>query len=207
MNQDKIAQRRAEILAASLDVFAQKGYHAAKIADIAERLAMGHGTFYRYFKNKLDIFCSVIDLIIVDLANVMETEDPYSTNSLEEYRQQILRIGNRLFTVFIEDSRMSQIIFYEALGVDRELDEKMDGVMRLMEAAIEQYLENGMSKGFLRADLDRVTTAKAVNAMIFGGAKDVMDAKDKKARSKAWNEVVARLMLEGMAARPPVNTP
>ena len=45
-----LEQKRKDILAASVQVFAEKGFHAAGIADIAQKLGIGHGTFYRYFK-------------------------------------------------------------------------------------------------------------------------------------------------------------
>ncbi|MFH2098718.1 MAG: TetR/AcrR family transcriptional regulator, partial [Pseudomonadota bacterium] len=71
MAQERTAQRRAQILAAALDAFSENGYHSTKISDIAGRLSMGHGTFYRYFKNKLDIFDSVLDLVIEKFAAVV----------------------------------------------------------------------------------------------------------------------------------------
>ena len=57
-------ERRRDILDAARTLFASKGYQATNIADVADRLKMGHGTFYRYFKNKRDIFSHVIDEIV-----------------------------------------------------------------------------------------------------------------------------------------------
>ena len=55
------AELRREIVAASFDCFAERGYHATGIADIAARLGIGHGTFYRYFENKRDLLVKVIE--------------------------------------------------------------------------------------------------------------------------------------------------
>ena len=60
MPQVKTQARRDEILKAATKVFADKGYHETGIADIAAEMGSGHGTFYRYFKNKRDIFVHVI---------------------------------------------------------------------------------------------------------------------------------------------------
>ena len=49
-------QLRADILQAAFIEFSDRGYHQTAIADIAQRLGIGHGTFYRYFDNKRDIF-------------------------------------------------------------------------------------------------------------------------------------------------------
>ncbi|MEW5735151.1 MAG: TetR/AcrR family transcriptional regulator [Thermodesulfobacteriota bacterium] len=198
MNHERVEKRKSEILSASMDAFAENGYHATKISDIAERLGIGHGTFYRYFKNKLDIFSSVLDLIIGELVKVVEEEEPDATNTLEEYRNQILRIGRRMYTAFIEDTRMAQIIFYEALGVSPDLNEKMNNLMALNEAGIELYLKNGIAKGFLKPGLDTAVLAKAINTLMFGGGKDILAAKDPGQMSERWIRSIALLMLDGM---------
>ena len=97
MNKDRIEKRRNEILAAAFEVFAEKGYHATKISDIAEKLKIGHGTFYRYFRNKLDIFSAVIDNVFIELVSAISDEPPDLTDDLESYRRQIRRIGQNRF--------------------------------------------------------------------------------------------------------------
>ncbi|MFP4475505.1 MAG: TetR/AcrR family transcriptional regulator [Desulfatibacillaceae bacterium] len=199
MDMDRSARKRAEILAAAMDVFAEKGYHATKISDIAKKLNMGHGTFYRYFKNKLDIFSSVVDEIIVGLTRVVELERPDQSNDLQSYRDQLGRIGQAMFRVFTEDPRMAQIVYYEALGVDPEVNARIERAMHLFDRFTEQYLVNGVAKGFLRPDLDTETLAKGINAMIFAGIKDVAQAGDIAERTERWIGAVSLLMLEGMA--------
>ena len=197
--EERAAQKRAEILAAATDVFAEKGYHASKISDIAERLGMGHGTFYRYFKNKLDIFATVIDMIISKIGDVVSYEEPNASNSALEYRQQITRIGKRMFLVFQDDIRMGRIIFYETLGVDPDLDDKLEGVLALTSQYIELYLKNGLEKGFLRPDLDTEVLSRAITGMMVAGIRDVLNAENPEETTKRWSKAVAGLMIGGMA--------
>ena len=58
-NPELHARRRAQISGAARKVFAEKGYHSAQIADIARELEIGHGTVYRYFKDKRAVFIAV----------------------------------------------------------------------------------------------------------------------------------------------------
>jgi AcrR family transcriptional regulator len=51
---------RGSIDAAALSVFAEKGYMAAKVSDISERAGVSVGNIYRYYKNKDEIFYSVV---------------------------------------------------------------------------------------------------------------------------------------------------
>ncbi len=87
---DLTTQRRNEIIAASARVFAEKGYHSTNISDIAAELNIGHGTFYRYFQNKLDIFVNVISAVIGSISQVVVAEQAGEADTLEEYREQLL---------------------------------------------------------------------------------------------------------------------
>jgi len=199
MDSDLLEKRRSQIMAAAMDAFSERGFHDTKISDIAQRLSMGHGTFYRYFRNKRDIFLAVVDHFIERIARVVEEEAPQATDSVKTYREQIRRIGFRLLDLFMEDPRMARIIFYQALGVDPDLDEKLLAIKNLADLMVEAYLVNGVEKGFLKPDLDAVTISKAVNAMTLGAAWDIMFAEDRKEAGKRWIETVSLLMLSGMA--------
>ena len=59
-SQRKRHELREEIVDAAFAEFAERGYHDTGIADIARRLGIGHGTFYRYFENKRDILDHVV---------------------------------------------------------------------------------------------------------------------------------------------------
>ena len=64
MKQPKF-QRRAEdrpqeICAAALAVFAEKGFAAAKLDEIARRAGVSKGTLYLYFKDKEELFRAVV---------------------------------------------------------------------------------------------------------------------------------------------------
>ena len=54
MNPHK-AEKKREILEAAVQVFAQTGYHNAKMAKIAEVAGVGAGSLYLYYRNKEDI--------------------------------------------------------------------------------------------------------------------------------------------------------
>ena len=203
MSGEKILKKRLDILEAAIDVFAEKGYHATKISDIAAILKMGHGTFYRYYKNKFDIFNAIADDLIDQVGRVVALEAPTESNDVEAYRNQIHRIGKGLFHIFMKDPRIFRIAFYELLGVDATLNDKLENAMKLFDLYTEAYLKNGVEKGFLKSDLDTEVLARAINGMIFVSCKAVLEAEDKKTAFHRWMDAVTLLMLDGMAL--PVN--
>lgn len=48
------------ILAAALELYAERGFHATQTPDIAERAGMSVGGLYRYFRDKHEIFREVV---------------------------------------------------------------------------------------------------------------------------------------------------
>ena len=58
--------RPQEILEAALSVFAEKGFAAARMDDIAARARVSKGTIYLYFPNKEELFREVVRAIVVD---------------------------------------------------------------------------------------------------------------------------------------------
>jgi len=54
------ARTRANLLAAARTVFARRGYHDSSIAEITELADIGVGTFYLYFRDKEELFTTLI---------------------------------------------------------------------------------------------------------------------------------------------------
>ncbi|MGJ4753135.1 TetR/AcrR family transcriptional regulator [Leptospira kmetyi] len=198
--EEKIQARREEILDAALDIFSAKGYHATGIADIAGKLDIGHGTCYRYFKNKLDILHALLDQVQSGLAEVISRQSPDKSNSLEEYRSQIGDIGIGLFELFGRDTRIGQVFFFETQGIDETVTVKIRKIHDLSARVTELYLVNGVKKGFLRKNLDTDVASKAINSMMFEGIRQSISHKSNQEYAARWMKAVPDLMLDGMRA-------
>ena len=55
---------KEKILMTALQLFARDGYEAVSVRNIAEELGMTKGALYRHYKNKRDIFDSIVDRMI-----------------------------------------------------------------------------------------------------------------------------------------------
>ncbi|MBP6738663.1 MAG: TetR/AcrR family transcriptional regulator [Leptospiraceae bacterium] len=195
-----IEQKKKDILTASVQIFAEKGFHAAGIADIAQKLGMGHGTFYRYFKNKEDIFDSAVNEILKEIVSIAINEKPDGAETIEDYKAQLFRIGDKLFQLFLEDDSMARILFFESQSVSA-IQKKISNSMQIFDDYTSAYLKNGIKKGFLRKDLDLRITSRAVNTVIFEGIKEVSLIESKKERlaaGKKWITSVISIILQGI---------
>ena len=59
-----MADTKEKILMTALHLFARDGYEAVYVRNIAEALGMTKGALYRHYKNKRDIFDSIVERMI-----------------------------------------------------------------------------------------------------------------------------------------------
>ncbi|KRB77211.1 TetR family transcriptional regulator [Nocardioides sp. Root190] len=193
------AETRRDIIDAAFTCFADQGYHSTGIADIAARLGIGHGTFYRYFENKRDIVENVIDELIERIIATLGAENaPDAVDTLEGYRAQSARIGEGLARIFSEDPRVP-LLLLSAAGIDDAMREKMLDLFELTAPLTAEYLEHGVRCGYLRADLDVEPTAQAINGMILGSVLAALrdPTPQRQARLSA---AIRAVMYDGIAA-------
>src|SRR5262245_24557533 len=58
------ADRPAEIVEAAMSVFAEKGFAAARLDEIAARAGVSKGAVYLYFETKEEIFRAVVERVV-----------------------------------------------------------------------------------------------------------------------------------------------
>lgn len=192
------AELRQEIIDTAFACFAEKGYHATGIADIATELGIGHGTFYRYFTNKRDIIDHVIDDLAARIIEALGTENaPDAAASLPEYREQLDRIGDALNRIFLEDRRVAQLLLFQATGIDSQLTMRLYGLLDTADALTAGYLEHGVEHGYLREDLDTVSTAKAVTGMLLAAILHGLRDSSQDAVA-ALTQAIRRLLIDGV---------
>src|SRR5262245_44453372 len=61
------------LLDAGVKVFADRGYHAARVDDIVKLAKTSHGTFYLYFSNKEDLFRALVGEVAEEMERLAET--------------------------------------------------------------------------------------------------------------------------------------
>lgn len=68
---------KESILMTALELFAKDGYEAVSVSDIASRLRMTKGALYKHYKNKRDIFDSIVKRMYrIDLERARRYEVP-----------------------------------------------------------------------------------------------------------------------------------
>lgn len=193
-------QLRADIIQAAFEEFAARGYHQTAISDIAKRLGIGHGTFYRYFENKRDILEQVINDVAARIMGTLTEENaPGAATNLADYREQIARIARRLTGILSENPAMGRLLLLEATSIDAEMTERVLGLMDWAGQVTAAYMENGVRLGFFRQDLDCEATGHAIVGMIIGSILRFLRRPDDREEQKRLGDAVQRLLVDGVA--------
>ena len=75
-NQELREKSRERILAAALEVFAEKGFEAASISDVTERAGVSRGLVTYYFVNKQRLAAELLDRWLDGIAAILELTGP-----------------------------------------------------------------------------------------------------------------------------------
>jgi len=188
--------KRQRILDAAVRVFAKKGYHGAKVAEIAKRAGIADGTVYLYFRNKEDILVSLFDEVMerhIAQARVELKGAKGAAAKLRLVAQHHLKLfsGNRDLAVVFQVELRQSTKFLERFTASWLQD--YFGVLQ-------DVIAQGQREGSIRADLPKKLATKA----LFGILDEMVTSwtlgrKDYDVGNLA--EPVVDLFLRGASAR------
>jgi AcrR family transcriptional regulator len=140
--------KRRLILAAAVRVFAEKGYHDARVVDIAEEAGVAYGLLYHYFGSKDEVLETVFretwGMMLTTVRSVEQADEPARVQ-LRKVAALVLRSWQRtpdLIRVLVKEVTRSQ-------KYQRETDEIGQAF-----AALERIIRHGQANGEFRTDLD-----------------------------------------------------
>ncbi len=159
------AMHRGEILEAAKRVFAEKGFAAATIDEIAQEAEFSKGALYFYFDSKEDLFLSIIRQITDELEGKIREVVGEST----DVQDKIESLVNSHLSFFERDKEFFQIIASEHPRLEAETEGRLKGELRerILKYlnVIEEVMKEGVSKGMLK-DINPSTLATALIGII-----------------------------------------
>ena len=157
--------RKAEILRTAAGVFREKGFHAARIQDVADRLGMQKGSLYYYISSKEDLLRGLVEEPI----RAMNEEVRALLDTGHPPAQKLARVIELHLRYFQEHRDIFGIFLREDLDLlDQTSDSDLRGLLRTYDALWDELLQEGIATGTFREDLDRSIVAKAIIGMCNG---------------------------------------
>jgi TetR/AcrR family transcriptional regulator, fatty acid metabolism regulator protein len=188
--------RRARIVDAAVKVFARRGYHTARVGDIAEEAGVAHGLLYHYFDSKEALLEAVFRETwtqIVDAVRVIE-------ESGEPAVEQLRRVAAIYLRAWARDPDLVRVLVRE-VARSEQVQRRVDEIAEVFRA-ITRIVERGQAKGELRADVD----ARLASWIFYGGLEEILtgwvlgqlpDAEEDVARAE---RTIVEVIRGGLAA-------
>lgn len=141
--------RPAELLAAALDLFVERGYAATRLDDVAALAGVSKGTLYLYFANKEELFKAVVrENLVPVLEEAEETLGAYTGPSVQLLREFLFGWWKRVGTSQL--SGLVKLIMAESGNFPEVARFYHEEVISRASAFIVGMLERGIAHGEFR---------------------------------------------------------
>lgn len=164
---EKLEDRRRQIRHAATKVFARKGYHETRIADIAKEAGVAYGLVYHYFKNKEEILASIFEdnwMFFVRAIQGLQADDKSS------FAQRL----DACVGLMIESYRVApdvvKVLVVEIARSPMALDDGRMAGFRKGFLALADLIADGQKSGHVRKNIDPTLAAFC----LFGATETIL---------------------------------
>ena len=115
ISDEKYYLRKKCIMEAAEIIFAKKGFYAATVDDIASEARIAKGTIYLYFKNKEDLFLSIVEKSISNIIYIITKELENEGNFIKKLniilikQLQFFENNKNIFKIFISGEQEGRL--------------------------------------------------------------------------------------------------
>jgi AcrR family transcriptional regulator len=199
--------RPGEILAAALACFAERGFAATRLEEVAQRAGVTKGTLYLYFQDKEDLFKAVVRQELLPNIERVEAMIGEATAPASILLERLIKSWCEIVSSPV--SAIPKLVISEAGNFPDLARFYLDEVVHRGLALVRRLLRTGVERGEFRAvDVDSAVVcivAPVVFAMLWRHSlgRHEPEALD----PQALGEAHLRLLLRGLVIHPPVAAP
>jgi TetR/AcrR family fatty acid metabolism transcriptional regulator len=188
--------KRDAILRAAIDVFAERGFFNAQVADVARAAGVAAGTVYLYFKGKDDLLVSIFERSMREGL----TRGRAAVADLDDPRERLLRLARAHLARLGRDRNLA-IVFQVELRQSTKFMERFSAtLLRDYLGLIREAVADGQREGLFRADVKATAMAK----MLFGALDEMATnwiLSRRRYSLEADADIVVDLFINGARAR------
>ena len=157
-------RQRGEIMAAALALFSEKGYHNVSMQEIAERSEFAIGTLYKFFKNKENLYETIILESSLKFNQALMdalAEGPDEVELLKNYVQTV-------FALFQDNAATIRLYFAVTRGVNFPSRSSFDITIRERHTQVLGRLATIIEKGVRKKRFNRIAAPHHVAVAVHG---------------------------------------
>jgi AcrR family transcriptional regulator len=115
-------ERRAQLLAAALEVFTAAGYHSAAMDEIADRAGVSKPVLYQHFPSKLDLYLAVLDTHIDSLVFAIQR----AIQSTPDNAKRVQATIGAYFDFIEAEGEAFRLLFESDMNVEPAVSERLN---------------------------------------------------------------------------------
>lgn len=142
--------KRETILLAASDVFSEKGFHNAKILDIAKAAGVGKGTIYEYFSSKSELFYEMA----VFATNTYIKKIEKAVAMQQTFNNKMLAFVDCQHEIIKDKVELTSCINNGSIVLDDELKTKIIGLMMDIQLKNGKIMATILKKGQVEGAID-----------------------------------------------------
>src|SRR6478735_1911940 len=148
--------KREAILRAAIDVFAERGYFNAQVADVARSAGVAAGTVYLYFRSKDDLLISIFERTMKQAIAAGRESVASRTTPLDRLREIA-----RLHLDRLGRNRDLAVVFQVELRQSTKFMERFSATyLRQYRGIIRDVIAEGQAEGTFRQGVNPTVAAK-----------------------------------------------
>ena len=140
---DANATTRERILDAAVDVFAHKGFHAARMDEIVDSSKTSKGAIYFHFPNKEKLFLALVD----QFANLLERRVQDAIKKEQAGMSRVRVAIETCLDTFGKYRRPAKILLVQAVGLGAAFEDKRNAIYDRFARLIASYLKEAIKLG------------------------------------------------------------
>ena len=142
-------EKEAAIFDAACRVIREKGYHQARITDIAQEAGISYGLVYHYFRSKADLFDSILKEWWGGLFATMERLERHSATEEEK----LAGIVGYFLDQYEKRPDLVHIFITEISRSSANLTPERKEMFKIFGEKTEKIIKDGQSKNIFRTDI------------------------------------------------------
>jgi TetR/AcrR family fatty acid metabolism transcriptional regulator len=158
-------ERRRQILEAAVRTFAQKGYHACRVSDIAEQAGVAYGLVYHYFESKE----AVLEAIFRDTWGMMLEAINAVEEAEESPREQLRKTAAIVLRTWRNNPDLVRVLVREVTRSGEQMQREV-GEIALAFEALQRIVKRGQDRKVFRNDV----SPRLAAWIVYGALEEIL---------------------------------
>ena len=197
---------RERILESATEVFARRGFHGARVADIADHAGIAYGLVYHYFDNKDDILGAIFSERWSQYVSYIDEVGGMALS----FREKMRRLVHFWIEIYRREPDLMTIMINEISRSYEFLESHDIGTVLVAFDAIEAIIREARENGEVHADID----PQFATYVVLGAAEMVLTGyvmgtlrRDDATTFARDEELLLTLLVDGLASGPALSQP